>query len=95
MTELRWPDKDPTDVWDYSLDAREWIAAVGGTLSSCSATVDPAGLTIGATSVTAAGIATVRLSGGTAGTDYTITLTLNEAASRVLQRSVKMLVADL
>lgn len=95
MTTLQWPDKDPADIWDYTLDATQWMAAIGDTLASCTATALPSGLTLGSTSTTPAGMASVRLSGGAAGTIYAVTLTLTTAAGRVLERSVKLRVRDL
>lgn len=95
MSTLRWSDKDPSDVWDFTLDATRWISAIADTLASVSAAVAPAGLTLGATSVTPAGLATVRISSGAANTDYLVTLTLTTTGGRILQRSVQLLVRDL
>jgi len=94
MTNLQWPDKDPTDVWDYTLDASSWVAAVGDTLASCTATVSPSGLSILSTATTPAGQALVRLSGGAVGIEYRVTLTLTTTGGRILQRSVEILVRD-
>jgi hypothetical protein len=94
MTDLAWPAKDPADVWDYSLDAREWMASVGDTLTAATATITPAGLTLISTAVTAAGIATVRLAGGTAGITYSVELTLSTAGGRTLQRTVTISARD-
>ena len=92
---LRWPDKDPADVLDYGLDWSEQLALVSpaDTISSATWTV-PAGLTAGAQFVVG-GVATTWLSGGTAGTDYTVTCRIVTAGGRTLERSVKLLVKEL
>lgn len=96
MTALRWAEgKDPADVWDYSLDASRWLAQVSDTVAGVSVTAEPATITIAATSWTPAGVATVRLSGGTADVDYGITFTLTTTAGRTLQRTVRLLVREL
>ncbi len=96
MTTLRFAEgKDPADVWDYSLDFSDAMAKVGDTLASVLVTATPATITIGNTATTPAGMATVRLSGGAAGTDYSITFQAVTAAGRVLERSVKLLCKDL
>lgn len=96
MTTLRWPDKDPSDVWDFTLDATAWVAAVEDTLASAAVTCSPdTELTVGAITTTEAGLVSVRLSGGQASTDYRVTLTLTTDAGRVLERSVMLLVRDL
>ena len=92
---LRWPDKDPADVLDYGLEWSEQLALTSpaDTISSATWTV-PAGLTAGAQSVVS-GVATSFLSGGTAGTDYTVTCRIVTAGGRTLERSVKLLVKEL
>lgn len=95
MTPFRWDDKDPADSWPFSFDFTPWCAAAGETAASVAAAATPAGLTVSATSVTPAGAAAVRLSGGTAGTDYAVRLTLTTASGRTLERTVMILVRDL
>lgn len=87
--------KDPSDVWDYSLDFTDAMAKAGDTLASVSVTASPSTITVGSTSTTPAGMATVRLSGGTAAVDYTITYRATTAAGRVIERSVMLLVRNL
>lgn len=87
--------KDPADVWDYALDFTEAMTKAGDTLASVSVTATPATITVGTTSTTPAGMATVRLSGGAAGTDYTITYRATTTGGRVLERSVRLLCKDL
>jgi hypothetical protein len=92
---LRWPDKDPADVLDYALDWSDQLALTSpsDTISSATWTV-PAGLTAGAQFVVG-GLATIWLSGGVAGTDYTITCRIVTAGARTLERSVILYVKEL
>lgn len=92
---LRWPDKDPADVLDYGLDWSDQLALVtpADTISSATWTV-PAGLTSGAQFLVG-GVATIFLSGGTAGTDYTITCRIVTTGGRTLERSVNLHVKEL
>lgn len=92
---LRWPDKDPAEVLDYGLDWSDQLALPNpdDTISSATWTV-PAGLTAGAQSVVG-GVATIWLSGGTAGADYTLTCRIVTSGGRTLERSVKLLVKEL
>jgi hypothetical protein len=94
MSDLQWPDKDPSDVWDFTLDASSWMTAVADTLATVGAAVTPSGLTISSTAVDPTGKATVRLSNGAAGVRYAVTLTLTSAGGRVLQRTVDILVRE-
>jgi len=88
---VQWDDKDPSDVDDFTLSFANELGAetIGG--ASWTAT---AGITIGATSNSTTA-ATVRLSGGTAGTDYTATCTVTTSGGRTLQRSVLLRVRQL
>jgi hypothetical protein len=89
----RWSNKDPADVVDEAIDAREWCASKGVTLSSAAFSVAPAGLTLG--TITATGnIAAVRLAAGSSGTEYVVTGTLTMSDGQVVQRDVKILVAN-
>ena len=92
---LRWPDKDPADVLDYGLDWSDQLALVSpaDTISSVTWTV-PAGLTAGPQFLVGS-VATAWLSGGTAGTDYTIICRIVTTGGRTLERSVKLLVKEL
>lgn len=89
----RWSNKDPADVVDEAIDARDWCTAKGVTLASATFSVAPAGLTLGSVTA-AANIAAVRLSGGTAGMEYVVTGTLTMSDSQVVQRDVKILVVN-
>lgn len=96
MTSLRWPDKDPSDIWDFTLDATAWLAAVEDDLTAASVACSPDDeLTVEAIATTEAGLVSVRLSGGQPSTDYRVTMTLTTDAGRVLERSVMLMVRDL
>lgn len=88
---LRWPDKDPADVLDFTMD---FAAALGAdTIATVTWTV-PADLSKGAeTNSTTA--ATVWLSAGAAGTDYSITCRITTAGGRTIERTALLLVKDL
>jgi hypothetical protein len=95
---LRWPDKDPAEVLDYGLDWSDHLALKdpNDTISSSTWTV-PAGLIAGAQFVID-GVATIWLSGGTAGAngaDYTLTCRIVTSGGRTLERSVKLMVKEL
>lgn len=100
MTNLRWPDKDPSDYLDFQLDWTARLAKVNDTVSVSAWTVegDDSALLIGAaggyvptfTPLTT----TVWLSAGTAGCTYTITNTMTTTNGRVFQRSVELRVRD-
>jgi hypothetical protein len=88
---LSWPTKDPGDVLDYILDI--WPAIVGNDgdgISTLSVTLSPAKPgDLVAQSTTADGSRVILwLSGGQAGTTYTITFAINTINGRSLQRSV-------
>jgi hypothetical protein len=88
---VQWDDKDPADVDDFTLSFARELGAETIATTAWSAT---AGITLGATgnSTTAA---TVRLSGGTAGTTYTVTCTITTSGGRTLQRSADLHVTEL
>jgi len=92
---LRWPDKDPAETLDFSMDWTDQLdlTTPADTISTTTWTV-PAGLTAGA-QYQASGIATTWLSGGTAGTDYTLTCRITTAAGRVIERNVRLFVREL
>lgn len=88
--------KDPDAVLDYSFDWNgdspgPWLAT-GETISSYVVTVE-AGLTKDSDS-DAAGVVTVWLSGGTAGTSYTVSCKIVTSDSRTEERSITILVEE-
>ena len=62
---------DPDAVLDYSIEWADWLAD-GDALSASTWSVTPSGLSEVASAISGT-IATVRLSGGAAGVDYTVT----------------------
>lgn len=92
---LCWPDKGPADVLDYSLDWSDQLALVSpaDTISAVQWTL-PTGLTAGV-QYHANGEATTWISGGTAGTYYTVVCRMTTAGGRVIERNVGLYVRDL
>lgn len=84
MTEKIIP-KDPNAVLDYAFDWTEWLES-GETISSQVVTVDT-GITKDSDSESS-GTVTTWLSGGTAGTDYTIACKITTSAGRTDERSI-------
>lgn len=92
---LRWPAKDPADVLDYSIDWHDQLTLPAAPDSIASVVwVVPAGLTAGI-QIHALGVATIWLSGGTAGVEYVVTCRITTTAGRVIERSARLAVADL
>jgi len=83
-TIARMPLKDPDSILDYSEDWSDWLAT-GETLSTAVWTV-PAGLTNVAEAL-GDSAATVWVSGGTAGTTYTVSCLITTTDGRTDRRS--------
>ena len=77
-------EKDPSAVLDYTIDWSTWLGS--DTISTSSWTVE-SGITKDSDNNTTT-TATIWLSGGTAGTDYTVTNTIVTAGGRTDQRSL-------
>lgn len=101
---LKWDDKDPNDVLDYSIDWSDYLA-VGETVASVVHSIsavsgDASPLAIDTTkpdsgeSVTASG-SLVWLKNGTAGNIHYITAKITTSANRVWDRKVKLKIKDL
>lgn len=91
MATFFWPDKDPSDVLDYTI---KWSGLLAGdTIASVVWTV-PAGLTQESVSNTSTST-TIWLSGGTAGTTYTVACLIVTAGGREIERSASLAVVDL
>ncbi len=83
---LRWPDKDPGEKLDYSMDWTAWLA--GDTIAASSWTV-PAGITQTTPDPSfTATTTTIWLAGGTVGKTYELTNTVTTAGGRIGVRSV-------
>ena len=87
-------DKDPAAILDYSIDWSAWLPS-GDTIDSATWTAST-GLTVEASPApsVAAGIATVWISGGVAGTRYRLTCQVTTDAGRVDERSIAIACAD-
>jgi hypothetical protein len=88
---LNWPTKDPGDVLDYILDIGPAIVGNDGdgiaTLSVNLSPSNPGDLVVQSTTADGSRVI-LWLSGGQAGTIYTITFSINTINGRSLQRSV-------
>jgi hypothetical protein len=88
---LNWPTKDPADVLDYILDIGPAIVGNDGdAISAASVGISPSNpgdLELQSTSADGSRIV-LWLSGGQAGTVYTITFVITTINGRSLQRSV-------
>lgn len=88
MTPHRWQDKDPADIWPYGIDFSGWCEKGNEVADSLVVTASPDDLVIESWQVTAEGVASVELSGGTAGTDYAVTVRLVTVSGSALERTV-------
>jgi len=85
------PNKDPDATLDYSLDWTPWLA-YGETIASHTVTA-AAGITKVSDSETDGKI-NFRLSGGTVGVEYEITVEVTTSSGQIDQRTVTVLVAE-
>lgn len=85
------PDKDPNSVLDYSIDWSDWLDT--DTIATSTWTI-PAGLTMG-NETNSTTTVTVWLSGGTAGTTYTILNRITTAGGRTADQTFKIFVREL
>jgi len=93
---LRWPDKDPAAILDYSIDVTNLLDP-GDVLTSLSAATDPSvpgGLVVDST-VLSDTVATVWLGDGVADVDYDVQLSISSEAGRYLPVTVKVRCAAL
>ena len=87
MAFLTWPDKDPNEVLDYGLD---WTARLAGdSITASSWTVDVGTITIDSDENTTT-LTTAWLSGGSAGTTYTLTNRVVTEGGRTMDQSVTL-----
>ena len=80
--------KDPDAILDYAIDWTSWLS--GDTISTVTWTV-PAGITKTAQSNSTT-VATIWLSGGAAGVEYSLICRIVTAAARTDDRSIKIYV---
>ena len=85
--------KDPNEKLDYPFNWANWLAySTGDTIATAAWTV-PAGLTTVSVSNTTT-LATIWLSGGVAGTDYTVDCKITTAQGRTAERSIILAVRE-
>jgi len=93
-----WPAKDPNDVLDYQFDvSAALVGNAGDGISALDVGIspnNPGGLTLNSC-VADGSSAVLWLSGGQAGTTYTVTLTIGTTNGRSLSRSVLLPVLPL
>jgi hypothetical protein len=95
---LNWPTKDPQDVLDYQVDITPAVLGNrGDAIAALSVSITPANpgdLTLNSMAVDGLS-AVLWLSGGFAGTVYTVTLAISTTNGRSIQRSVLLPVLGL
>ncbi len=93
---LAWPAKDPADVLDYQFDvSAALVGNASDAIASVAAVVTPAGgLAVDSTAVDGA-VAVLWLSGGVAGTVYTVQIDVTTVSGRTVSRSVLLPVVAL
>lgn len=86
--------KDPDAVLDFSIIWTTWLAAEEEALATSVWAVSPSGLTVESTSADlATGITTIWVSGGVAGTSYTLANKIT-TATRTDERTIKIRVIE-
>lgn len=93
---LRWPDKEPGAIQDYSFDASN-LFATGAVLAWLGVAIIPSlpgGVAVDASSIEGI-VANAILSGGVAGVDYEVVLTLGVNGGPLIPVRVKLLVNSL
>lgn len=84
------PDKDPNAVLDYSIDWTDWLGT--DNIATSTWTV-PAGLT-NVTESNTAKVVTIWLSGGTAGSTYTLLNRITTTGGRTSDQSFKIFMKE-
>lgn len=85
--------KDPDAVLDYAIDWTDWLASRGSDTISASAWIVPDGITKDSDEFTDT-VATIWLSGGTAGETYSLTNRVTTAGGRVQDKTIKIKVKE-
>jgi hypothetical protein len=102
---FKWPNKDPDETLDYSVDWSRWLN--GATISAVSWFVDDADgvkTAIGdaqtvngiqrVTITTANGVATIHLAGGTVNTEYKFYCRITDSTGSVAERVIKLRIKE-
>jgi len=84
--------KQPADTLDYGVNLVKWLAK-DDTVSGATATVSPSGLTIAVTQTTSTE-PKIWASGGVAGTEYQITLTVVTTGGRTKEFEFKIVTVE-
>ena len=84
--------QDPDEVLDYTLDWSDWLPN-GDVITSATATGE-AGLTVGATVSFTTTTTTVWLSGGTAGSEYDVSVHVVTTGGREGDRSITLQIKE-
>lgn len=89
-------DKDPNDILDYSIDWNAWLVSANNDAISTSTWTADTGVTLASQSV-AAGISTVFISGGAAGSAYKVNckIVTNASPPRTIERGFTVNVKEL
>lgn len=90
MATLETFTKDPNATLDYEIKWGDWLTS--DTISAVTWTVETGITQTAATNTTTA--ATIWLSGGEAGTEYTVTCRVTTTAGRIDERSIAIRVAQ-
>jgi hypothetical protein len=85
-------DKQPAEVQDYDVSFVNWLAALGDTGASATATATT-GITLVSTTFTS-GVVKVWLSGGVDGQSYTVVINVTTTGGRVKQSEIVIKVKD-
>lgn len=88
----RWKAKRATDLLDYGLDCRDYLAGAGDTIASFSLAIDPADMQVPLL-VNLGGVLIAWLGGGSAGIDHTATWTLTFGSGQGLVAAIAILVS--
>lgn len=93
-----WPPKDPDEVLDYQIDWADPVdgprLVTGETLLTSVFSVASGSVTINSSAFVAGGLATVWLSGGTAGTTCAIQNRVTTSAGRTYEKTVRLRVRN-
>jgi hypothetical protein len=102
---FRWPNKDPDETLDYSVDWSRWLN--GATISSVVWSVDDStgtktAITSGSTvngiqnvsQTISGGVATINLGLGTANTEYKFYCTMSDSSGNVAERVIRLRVKE-
>lgn len=85
--------KDPADVLDYDISYEDWITD-DDTITTVATSVSPTGaLAVDSVSVSSPDVK-VWVSGGTAGSTYTVTVTASTSGGRIKEETFKIRVKE-